>query len=58
MTQYNNNNNPNATSFESQSSQLFRMASQDTELSYFRSLDIYEKYSSATSSGGNVNKAT
>jgi hypothetical protein len=29
---------------ESQNSRLFQLASQDTELSYFRSLDIMEKY--------------
>lgn len=31
---------------ESQASLLFRMASQDTELSFFRSIEIMEKYSS------------
>lgn len=42
---------------ESQASLLFRMASQDTELSYFRSIEIMEKYSTPASMSANV-KAT
>lgn len=45
MTEYEKLTSDNdKASFESKPSQLFRLASQDTELSYFKSIDVYEKY--------------